>query len=127
MSSSSEGKIRKAVGLGAKGGVNYNSVSWSKDLAQQLPASRSYLDVVIDSGGGNIANTSARLLKDGGIVSCYGSASRVDPPVGMVFVLKNLEFRGQRETRSSLCAVRLLTFRHIRLDHGQSRRVHGSD
>lgn len=81
--------------MGAKGGVNYRKSQWISDLASQLPASRPYLDVVIDSGGGQIANTSAKLLKDGGIISCYGSASRIDPPIGMIFILKNLEFRGE--------------------------------
>lgn len=33
-------------------------------------------------------------MKDGGIVSCYGSTSGIDVQIGMGFILKNLEFRG---------------------------------
>lgn len=94
VSSSSEDKIARAVKLGAKGGVNYRDANWPKALAALMPASRPYLDAVIDSGGGPIMNSVTRVLKHGGIVSCYGSTSGVDVQVGMGAILKNLEFRG---------------------------------
>lgn len=111
VSSSSEDKIARAVKLGAKGGVNYRdgepfassishpadasaTANWPKALAALMPASRPYLDAVIDSGGGPIMNSVTRVLKHGGIVSCYGSTSGVDVQVGMGAILKNLEFRG---------------------------------
>lgn len=34
-------------------------------------------------------------MKDGGIVSCYGSTTGQDIPIGMGFILKNLEFKGE--------------------------------
>ncbi|GAA5879895.1 hypothetical protein JCM5296_001594 [Sporobolomyces johnsonii] len=94
VSSSSEDKIKKAVELGAKGGVNYRDATWPKTFASHLPASRPYLDAVIDSGGGPIANQVARVLKDGGVVSCYGQTSGKPVEIGMPFVLKNAEFKG---------------------------------
>jgi NADPH:quinone reductase-like Zn-dependent oxidoreductase len=77
--------------------------SWPKTLASLLPPSRPYLDAVIDSGGGPIANQVTRLLKHGGVIACYGSTSGVDVQIGMGFVLKNLEFKGESRRRSA-CA-----------------------
>ncbi|KAK4699127.1 hypothetical protein P7C70_g7138, partial [Phenoliferia sp. Uapishka_3] len=94
VSSSSEDKIARAVALGAKGGINYKDPAWPKTLTTLLPKSRPYLDAVIDSGGGQIVNQSTRLLKHGGIVSCYGMTGGGDVSIGMGAVLKNIEFRG---------------------------------
>ncbi|GAA5821687.1 hypothetical protein JCM11251_000970 [Rhodosporidiobolus azoricus] len=94
VSSSSEEKIKRAGALGAKGGVDYRDASWPKTLTTLLPSSRPYLDAVIDSGGGPIANQVTRVIKDGGIVSCYGQTSGKQIEVGMGFVLKNAELKG---------------------------------
>ncbi|GAA5910240.1 hypothetical protein JCM6882_001783 [Rhodosporidiobolus microsporus] len=94
VSSSSEEKIKRAVELGAKGGVDYRDPAWPKTLASLLPPSRPTLDAVIDSGGGPIANQVARIIKDGGAVACYGQTSGKAVEVGMGFVLKNAEFKG---------------------------------
>ena len=74
------------------GGV---TASWPKTLQSKLPKSRPFLDAVIDSGGGPIANQVARMIKHGGIVACYGSTSGKDAEVGMAFILKNAEFKGE--------------------------------
>ncbi|KAM0791781.1 hypothetical protein ACM66B_004044 [Microbotryomycetes sp. NB124-2] len=94
VSSSSEEKIAKAKELGAQGGVNYKDADWPKKLAAALPKDRPYLDAVIDSGGGDIANQVMRVLKDGGVVSCYGQTTGQAVPISMGFVLKNQEFKG---------------------------------
>ncbi|GAA6064139.1 hypothetical protein JCM10212_005140 [Sporobolomyces blumeae] len=94
VSSSSEDKIKKAVELGAKGGVNYKDAAWPKTLASQLPSSRPYLDAVIDSAGGPIATQVGRVIKDGGIIACYGQTSGKPIEVSMMFILKNAELRG---------------------------------
>lgn len=111
--------------MGAKGGVNYKDSTWIKALQSQLPQSRPYLDAVVDSGGGNIANTVARIMKDGGIVSCYGSTTGQDVPIGMGFILKNLEFKGERswiyDRSAAISASPDLAF--LRLDDGISCRV----
>ncbi|GAA5929716.1 quinone oxidoreductase family protein [Sporobolomyces koalae] len=94
VSSSSEEKIKRAVELGAKGGINYRDATWPKTFASLLPASRPYLDAVIDSGGGPIAAQVGRVIKDGGIVACYGQTSGKPIEVNMAFILKNAELRG---------------------------------
>ncbi|GAA6017805.1 hypothetical protein JCM11491_004626 [Sporobolomyces phaffii] len=94
VSSSSEDKIKKAVELGAQGGVNYKDASWPKTFGSLLPKSRPYLDAVIDSGGGPIAAQVARVIKDGGVVACYGQTSGKPIEINMAFVLKNAELRG---------------------------------
>lgn len=119
MSSSSDKKIKRAVdSLGAKGGIKYTdcpsspscfpsslrrltppplaAASWPKTLAALLPSSRPYLDAVIDSGGGPIANQVTRVIKDGGVVACYGQTSGKPLEVGMGFVLKNAELKGAK-------------------------------
>ncbi|BGP26935.1 hypothetical protein JCM10295v2_005897 [Rhodotorula toruloides] len=94
VTSSSPDKVKRAQGLGAKGGVNYKEDDWPKQLQQHLTSSRPYLDAVIDSGGGPIAAQTARLLKDGGIIACYGQTSGKPIDVSMAVILKNIELRG---------------------------------
>ncbi|GAA5991044.1 hypothetical protein JCM11641_006600 [Rhodosporidiobolus odoratus] len=94
VSSSSEEKIQRAVELGAQGGVDYKDPTWPKLLAKLLPTSRPYLDAVIDSGGGPLPNQVARVIKDGGIVACYGQTSGKPLEIGMPFILKNAEVKG---------------------------------
>ncbi|KAM0750851.1 NAD(P)-binding protein [Meredithblackwellia eburnea MCA 4105] len=104
VSSSSEEKIEKAVKLGAKGGVNYKDAQWAKTLSTLLPKSRPYLDAVIDSGGGAIVSQTVKLLKAGGVVSCYGMTAGGDVAFPMTAVLKNIEFRGS--TMGSLAEMK---------------------
>ncbi|GAA5829451.1 hypothetical protein JCM3766R1_001103 [Sporobolomyces carnicolor] len=94
VSSSSEEKIKKAVEMGAQGGVNYKDAAWPKTFGSLLPKSRPFLDAVVDSGGGPIASQVARVIKDGGVVACYGQTSGKPIEVNMAFVLKNAELRG---------------------------------
>lgn len=69
--------------------------SWPKTFASLLPSSRPYLDAVIDSGGGPIASQVGRIIKDGGVVSCYGQTSGKPIEINMAFILKNAELRGE--------------------------------
>lgn len=83
VSSGSEDKLRKAVELGAKGGVNYKQKDWPAQLAKLLelvgggggkkgvPAA-SLLDAVVDSGGGEVLAQVNKMLKPGGKVVVYG-------------------------------------------------------
>ncbi|KAJ1301973.1 hypothetical protein OPQ81_000810 [Rhizoctonia solani] len=53
VSSSNKQTIDWAVGLGAKGGVNYRDESWPKDLAALLKENNlNGLDAIVDSAGG---------------------------------------------------------------------------
>ena len=71
-----------------------HAADWPKQLASLLPASRPYLDAVIDSGGGAVCNQASRVLKQGGKVVCYGMTQGGNLALGMGFVLKNQELLG---------------------------------
>jgi len=65
VTSSSEEKIQKAIGLGAKGGFNYRTEEWVREAKEQAGG----FDVIIDSAGGNgfahlteVANAGARIV-----------------------------------------------------------------
>lgn len=63
VTSSSEEKLKRAVELGAKGGVNYKEEGWDKKLRGMLPGGKSNFDAVIDGAGGDSISTATRLLK----------------------------------------------------------------
>jgi NADPH:quinone reductase-like Zn-dependent oxidoreductase len=65
VTSGSKEKIDKAVELGAKGGVNYKSDGWEKELKGVLPKERAVLDTIIDGAGGNVVSKAVKLLKVG--------------------------------------------------------------
>lgn len=94
VTSGNQEKIDKAVSMGAKGGVNYKSKDWEKDLLKKLPKDRPYLDAVIDGAGGNIVNKATRILKPGGVISCYGMTTSPKMDWLMQAVLKNVELKG---------------------------------
>ena len=75
VSSGSEDKLQKAFVLGAKGGVNYKTKDWPTQLGKILVhhgGKGAQLDVVIDSGGGDLMGQVGKLLKAGGKVVVYG-------------------------------------------------------
>ncbi|KAL2022573.1 hypothetical protein VTK56DRAFT_4917 [Thermocarpiscus australiensis] len=94
VTSGDAGKIERARGMGAKGGVNYKDRDWEKQLAAMLPAERPYLDAVVDGAGGDVVARTVKLLKPGGVISCYGMT--VGPKMDwlMQATLKNVELRG---------------------------------
>jgi len=94
VTSRSQEKLDKAKSLGAKGGVSYKNDAWEKDLKQQLPKDRPFLDAIIDGAGGNIIAKAVRLLKPGGIVVQYGMTVAPKMDWSMNANLLNLELRG---------------------------------
>ncbi|CAB4425061.1 unnamed protein product [Rhizophagus irregularis] len=94
VTSSDESKIKKAIEIGAKGGVNYKEDDWPKKLKALLPNDRPFLDSVIDSAGGEIVSQTTKLLRPGGNITCYGMTSHPSVSFPMLAVLKNIEFRG---------------------------------
>jgi NADPH:quinone reductase-like Zn-dependent oxidoreductase len=94
VTSGDQGKIEKAVGMGAVGGVNYKEEGWEKKLRGLLPKERPYLDAVVDGAGGDVVSKTVRLLKPGGVISCYGMT--VGPKMDwlMQATLNNVELRG---------------------------------
>ncbi|KAM7214307.1 alcohol dehydrogenase [Rhypophila decipiens] len=94
VTSSSLEKIEKAKKMGARGGVNYRDGDWEKQLLGLLPKERKFLDCVVDGAGGDIVSRSCKVLKNGGIISCYGMT--LGPKMDWVAMgfLKNIELRG---------------------------------
>ncbi|KAF2861623.1 alcohol dehydrogenase, partial [Piedraia hortae CBS 480.64] len=91
VTSSDEGKIARAVELGAKGGVNYKHPKWEGELGVLVGGE---VDVVVDGAGGDIASRAGRVLKQGGIIVSYGMTTGPQMSFPMSAVLKNIELRG---------------------------------
>jgi NADPH:quinone reductase-like Zn-dependent oxidoreductase len=75
VTSGNEDKIKKAMAMGAKGGVNYRNKTWPAQLSKMLVqdgGKDSQLSAVIDSAGGDIMGQVGKLLKSGGKVVVYG-------------------------------------------------------
>lgn len=74
VSSGSEEKLDKALGMGAVGGVNYRSDSWGRSL-QELAGD---FDVIVDGAAGDGMDELLNLATPGGRVVFYG-ATRGNP------------------------------------------------
>jgi NADPH:quinone reductase-like Zn-dependent oxidoreductase len=93
VTSGSERKVQKAITFGAKGGANYKdgkstsssivavgiyssaAENWPSQIGALLAKDKQgggVLDIVIDSGGGEIMAQTSKILKRGGRVVCYG-------------------------------------------------------
>ncbi len=71
VTSGSEEKIEKAVGLGAKGGANYKDADAMKALGKSVGG----FNVVIDSAGGLGFNMLLRMCRKGAQVGIYGGTT----------------------------------------------------
>jgi zinc-binding alcohol dehydrogenase/oxidoreductase len=69
VSSSSNEKIDKAVGLGAIAGFNYKEETWTKEANKEVGG----FDAVIDSAGGDAINNYLKVVKPGGTIVFFGS------------------------------------------------------
>lgn len=94
VTSGSQEKIERAIGMGAKGGVNYRNESWEKELKALLPKDRPYLDAVVDGAGGKIVPKLVRVLRQGGIIAQYGMTVAPKMDWLMSAVLANVELKG---------------------------------
>ncbi|KAL8709363.1 MAG: hypothetical protein Q9225_007467 [Loekoesia sp. 1 TL-2023] len=94
VTSSSTEKIDRAKSLGAREGVVYTDEEWPKALRKRLPEDRPFLDAVIDGAGGNVVDSTWRLLKFGGVIVSYGMTSMGQPSLPMQAVMKNIELKG---------------------------------
>ncbi|KAH8106922.1 hypothetical protein BXZ70DRAFT_915626 [Cristinia sonorae] len=103
VTSGSEDKIRKAVNLGAKGGVNYKDKDWPAKLSKLIKEhskasgnleSDEELSAVIDSAGGDIMGQVSKYLKHGGKVVIYGMTASPKVIMTMREVLKNQQLLG---------------------------------
>ena len=71
VTSSSEEKIKRAVEMGAKGGVSYKEDRWDKKLLGMLPEEKKNFDAIIDGAGGDVVEKGSRLLKVSSPYSSY--------------------------------------------------------
>ncbi len=78
VTSSSKEKIKRALSLGAKGGVLYNKELWWQ-RAGDLPSGG--FDVIIDSAGGQGFGSLVRLLSPGGRLAFFGGTRGEWPPI----------------------------------------------
>ncbi len=75
VTSSSDGKIEKAVALGAKGGFRYDREGWAADAGT--------FDVIVDSAGGPGFGTLIDLASPGGRIVFYGATRGNVPEVAL--------------------------------------------
>ncbi|QSZ30228.1 hypothetical protein DSL72_004750 [Monilinia vaccinii-corymbosi] len=89
------GKIERAKGLGAKGGVSYKSEAWEKELKGLLKGhGKGTLDLIVDGAGGDIVRKATKLLKLGGTIVQYGMTISPKMDWSMPANLMNLELKG---------------------------------
>ncbi|KAH9901425.1 NAD-P-binding protein [Cubamyces lactineus] len=95
VTSGNQDKIRKAVELGAKGGVSYKADDWPVQLGALLKKNGApHLNVVIDAGGGDILGKTSGILKAGGRVVVFGMHTNPKVSMTMREVLKNQKLFG---------------------------------
>ena len=93
VTSSSEEKIRRAVELGAKGGVNYRDSDWTKQLRKMMGNA----DLIVDGVGGPSFNQLLNLTAEGGRIVSYGATNGPVPDFVLPKVfLKNIDLRGTK-------------------------------
>ena len=71
VTSSKEENIEKALKFGAKGGVNYRSEGWAKELSQMSGG----IDLIIDGAGGKSWNEFFKVINFGGRIVQYGATA----------------------------------------------------
>ncbi|PFH51689.1 hypothetical protein AMATHDRAFT_58452 [Amanita thiersii Skay4041] len=100
VTSGNEDKMKRATELGAKGGANYREKDWPAKIGALLSKDAKengctgLLDVVVDSGGGDIMGQTSKYLKQGGRVVCYGMTASPKISFTMREVLKNQHLLG---------------------------------
>lgn len=76
VTSGSDQKIRKAISLGVKGGVNYKEPTWYRDLLVKAHAPKSgYFNVIIDSAGGSGFTRLIDVAAPGASICFYGGTA----------------------------------------------------
>ncbi|KAI7902198.1 uncharacterized protein BX663DRAFT_512057 [Cokeromyces recurvatus] len=93
VTSSSPEKIKRAIELGAKGGINYKDENCIAELKKLL--GKNLLSTVIDGAGGPLYKQFHKVMKEGGIIVNYGqTADTSGIHYMMSLVVKNIELRG---------------------------------
>lgn len=91
VTSSSDEKLEKAKELGAKGGVNYRTENWVKEMKKLMDGA----DLIIDGVGGENFNHLINLAKPAGRIVSFGASSGPIKELVLPRVfLKQLDIRG---------------------------------
>ena len=69
VTSGDDKKLEQAMKMGAKGGINYNTGNWDKELKKQSGG----FDVIVDSSGGDTFAKLVDLAKPAGRIAMYGA------------------------------------------------------
>jgi len=72
VTSGSDEKIKAAITLGAKGGVNYKNENWDKEL---LEKNKNGFDLIIDGTGGENISKCLNIINPGGRIVNYGTTT----------------------------------------------------
>ncbi len=76
VTSGTDEKIARSIGMGVKGGANYSGAAWHRDFLIKLRAPRhGYFDVIIDSAGGPGFQKLIDLAAPGGRICFYGGTT----------------------------------------------------
>jgi NADPH:quinone reductase-like Zn-dependent oxidoreductase len=79
VSSSSDEKIARAVGLGAKGGFRYDRDGWTAEAIRRP----GMFEVIVDSAGGPGFGGLIDVAAPGGRIACYGATNGNAPEVAL--------------------------------------------
>jgi len=91
VTSSSADKIKHAVSLGAKGGVNYKEDNWNLQLKEISGG----IDIVLDSSPSPILDTYFKFMNYGGRIVAYGSTGAPKTTINVSkFFLRHIQFIG---------------------------------
>lgn len=91
VTSGDDEKIKKAIELGAKGGVNYKNTNWSAELLKKATG----FDVIIDSAAGDGFNELTDLANPGGKIVLFGrTAGQISSLNPKVIFWKQLSIHG---------------------------------
>lgn len=91
VSSSSDEKIRRAVEMGASGGVNYRTDGWVKDLKSKIGGA----DLIIDGVGGEPFKDLIQVANAGGRIVNFGATAGTVPELVLPRVFfKHIDIRG---------------------------------
>ncbi len=90
VTSSSEEKIQKAIEMGAKGGANYREEKWHKQFGKD----HGWVDVVIDSAGGDGFESLLKVCNPRARIAIYGGTRGKSVINPQIFFWKELELFG---------------------------------
>ena len=91
VTSGDDEKIEGSKGLGAEGGVNYNSEDWSRELKSMSGR----VDLSLDHVGGEAFNALVSLAKPGGRIVVFGATASPTPKAMTIRIaLKHLDVLG---------------------------------